>query len=198
MQISSAYQQAAFMGATKDTFSLPARAAGAVSAMSGSAGLPSAQANAADPVDSALPQTSKQSAIRAARDIFAPYDLTAISPTEIDQLTRDLKTARFDDLGFVLGLEREGASYRQEMENSGSVYGIGDAGFNADAPVNLIDKTRADLALAQRYGQDTERLSHQLEKLEVAQMSRVSLPPAARPQLAENLILLQTGQTPGT
>ncbi|WP_226550693.1 hypothetical protein [Celeribacter naphthalenivorans] len=131
--------------------------------------------------------------IRGAADVFAKYDLTKITPTQIDALTADLKAARFDDLGFVMSLERQGAAYHAEMEASGSVYGIGDQDFDADAPVDLIAKTRSELALAQRYGQDTERLSTQLFKLEEAQMSRASAAPApsSAPQLAETLVLFQ-------
>ncbi|MBW6417499.1 hypothetical protein [Celeribacter sp. PS-C1] len=131
--------------------------------------------------------------IRGAADVFAKYDLTKITPAQIDALTADLKVARFDDLGFAMSLERQGAAYHAEMEASGSVYGIGDEDFDADAPVDLIAKTRSELALAQRYGQDTVRLSTQLFKLEEAQMSRASgaSAPSSAPQLAETLVLFQ-------
>lgn len=131
--------------------------------------------------------------IQSARAIFANYDLTSISANEIDQLTQDLKSNRFGDLGFVMSIERQGASYRNEMENSGSVYGIGDAEFDPDAKFDLIEKTRTELSLATRYGQDTERLSSQLFKLEEAQMSRPSSNSMAAPttEMAETLVLFQ-------
>ncbi|WP_434286960.1 hypothetical protein [Celeribacter sp. SCSIO 80788] len=136
--------------------------------------------------------SDQSSAIQGARNIFARYDLTAISATEIDQLTADLKAARFDDLGFIMGLERQGAAYRSDMENSGSVYGIGGAEFDPDTPIDLIAQTRSELALASRYGQDTERLATQLFKLEEAQMARpVATAVSSTPRLAETLVLFQ-------
>ncbi|PTQ71956.1 hypothetical protein [Celeribacter persicus] len=136
--------------------------------------------------------SGKSNAIQGAREIFARYDLTAISANEIDQLTAVLKAARFDDLGFVMGLERQGAAYRTDMENSGRVYGIGATEFDPDTPIDLLAQTRSELALASRYGQDTERLSTQLFKLEEAQMARpAATTTSATPQLAETLVLFQ-------
>ncbi|WP_417255887.1 hypothetical protein [Celeribacter halophilus] len=131
--------------------------------------------------------------IRDAAPLFAKYDLSRITPKEIDTLAADLKAARFDDLGFVMALERHGAAYHAEMTASGSVYGPEDPAFDAEAPVNLIEKTRSELALAQRYDLDTDRLESQVLKLEAAQMSRAASAPTgmATPQLAETLVLFQ-------
>ncbi|WP_460273484.1 hypothetical protein [Celeribacter sp. ULVN23_4] len=135
----------------------------------------------------------KSTAIETAREIFARYDLTAISPTAIDELTAELKAVRFDDLGFVMGLERQGAAYLSEMAATGRVYGTGEEGTDPNAPVDLIARARSDLASASRYGQDTERLTTHLFKLEEAQMSRpvASAPASTSPQLAETLVLFQ-------
>ncbi|WP_417245557.1 hypothetical protein [Celeribacter sp.] len=131
--------------------------------------------------------------IRDATPLFAKYDLSRITPKEIDTLATDLKAARFDDLGFVMALERHGAAYHAEMTASGSVYSPENPTFNAEAPVDLIEKTRSELALAQRYGLDTDRLESQVFKLETAQMSRGASAPSgmANPQLAETLVLFQ-------
>lgn len=114
-------------------------------------------------------QTEKADSSRKAEttEVFAHFDLTAISPREVDQLVHELKTKRFDDLGFVMSLEREGANYRAEVEAAATIPGYeGDGGFDPDAKLDLLAKTRADLDMARRYGEDTERLEQQLAKLE--------------------------------
>ncbi|ATG47032.1 hypothetical protein CEW89_05265 [Celeribacter ethanolicus] len=197
MQISSAYHFPAPQGTTQGSpqgsqsqnrTAVPDAEARGSSVSDGPASQDSPQNPAKSTTD-----TGKSTAVQSARDIFARYDLTAISANEIDRLTADLKAARFDDLGFVMGLERQGASYRADMEHSGSVYGIGGAeAFDPDAPMDLIAQTRSDLALARRYGQDTERLSTHLFKLEEAQMTRpVATATVSPPQLAETLVLFQ-------
>lgn len=207
MQISSAYHYSALIGHAQGQSTL--RTAPSTRS-AGGLGLPDAArarntgpvtaANAVSPVTprreaaalSATERPESSAASRAIRDIFGKYDLSAISSEDIDQLTADLKAARFDDLGFVMGLEREGAAYRRDMEASGRVYGIGDTEFDADAPIDLIEKTRADLTLAQRYGEDTDRLSAQLAKLEDAQTMRSpQLLPPPTPKLTETLVLFQ-------
>ncbi|WP_321363952.1 hypothetical protein [uncultured Celeribacter sp.] len=194
MQISSAAQLWAQSTLRQDTQDpkTAAQDAGGSSVATDAQGQKNAAQNDAQNA-AATQNTAARTTIRGAADVFAKYDLTKITPTQIDALTADLKTARFDDLGFVMSLERQGAAYHAEMEASSSVYGIDDQDFDADAPVDLIAKTRSELALAQRYGQDTERLSTQLFKLEEAQMSRASAAPApsSTPQLAETLVLFQ-------
>ncbi|MEG3660361.1 hypothetical protein [Celeribacter halophilus] len=145
------------------------------------------------PQDTQAQGSTSHNIIRDAAHLFAKYDLSRITPKEIDTLAADLKTARFDDLGFVMSLERHGAAYHAEMTASGSVYGPEDPAFDAEAPVDLIEKTRRELALAQRYGLDTDRLESQVFKLETAQMSRAASAPSGmtNPQLAETLVLFQ-------
>lgn len=198
MQISSAFQFLAAQGLSQSQSQSQSQAQTAVpdaetrgaSVSGGNASDASARGTTTSSTASST--SGKSSAIQRARNIFANYDLTAISANEIDQLTSDLKAARFDDLGFVMGLERQGAAYRCDMESSGSVYGMGTAEFDPDAPMDLIGQTRTELSLASRYGQDTERLSTQLFKLEEAQMTRpVATAAASTPQLAETLVLFQ-------
>ncbi|WP_417239732.1 hypothetical protein [Celeribacter halophilus] len=145
------------------------------------------------PQDTQAQGSASHNIIRDAAHLFAKYDLSRITPKEIDTLAADLKTARFDDLGFVMTLERHGVAYHAEMTASGSVYGQEDPAFDAEAPVDLIEKTRRELALAQRYGLDTDRLESQVFKLETAQMSRAASAPSGmtNPQLAETLVLFQ-------
>ncbi|MDO6457299.1 hypothetical protein Q4560_03125 [Celeribacter halophilus] len=145
------------------------------------------------PQDTQAQGSASHNIIRDAAHLFAKYDLSRITPKEIDTLAADLKTARFDDLGFVMALERHGAAYHAEMMASGSIYSPEDPAFDAEAPVDLIKKTRRELALAQRYGQDTDRLASQVLKLEAAQMSRAASAPSgmSNPQLAETLVLFQ-------
>ena len=145
------------------------------------------------PQDTQPQGIASQNIIRDAAPLFAKYDLSRITPKEIDTLAADLKAARFDDLGSVMALERHGAAYHAEMMASGSVYGLENPAFDAEAPVDLIEKTRSELALAQRYGLDTDRLESQVFKLETAQMSRAASAPSgmANPQLAETLVLFQ-------
>ncbi|WP_417253730.1 hypothetical protein [Celeribacter sp.] len=138
-------------------------------------------------------RAAAQKIIRDAAPLFAKYDLSRITPKEIDTLSADLKAARFDDLGFVMALERNGAAYHAEMTSSGSVYSPENPTFDAESPVDLIEKTRKELELAQRYGLDTDRLESQVFKLETAQMSRAASAPSgmSNPQLAETLVLFQ-------
>ncbi len=152
-----------------------------------------ASPNTAPNTSQTPPASAPSTLSETVRGIFADYDLTAITPTEVDTLTTRLKDARFDDLGFVLSLERYGAIYASEMQ---AVYATSETDTSEDAPIDLLALTRSELALAERYGQPTERLSTQLFKLEEAQNSRaapqtettVSAPESS---LAETLVLFQ-------
>jgi hypothetical protein len=139
-------------------------------------------------------KAAAKSKTAGANAVFARYDLTHISATEVDHMTSELKSAGFDDLGFLMGLERQGAAYRTEMETRANVPGYKtDSGFDASAPMDLLAKTRSERDLAHRYGQTTERLDSQLAKLEAAHMNRPSAAAPAGPsaQMAETLVLFQ-------
>ena len=138
--------------------------------------------------------------IRCPAPTSTPQDVRPVQHTHMCIHSRNSRSPAptstpgdFDDLGFIMGLERQGAIYRADMEHSGSVYGIGSGeAFDPDAPMDLIAQTRSDLALARRYGQDTERLSTHLFKLEEAQMTcPVATATVSTPQLAETLVLFQ-------
>ncbi|MCA0044994.1 hypothetical protein [Celeribacter litoreus] len=126
------------------------------------------------------------------RNIFADYDLTAILPEDVDTLAMRLKSARFDDVGFVLELERYGAAYQSEMQ---SIYG-GDAP-SLQEHIDLIALTEQELSLAERHGHETERLSRQLFRLQEAQSATathsVGLQTFPEPDRlsAETLVLFQ-------
>jgi len=215
MQLSSAYTSAALIGRTQEQQAL--RSPSALPEGNGATGATDSTAKIAAPTQdqktrgpsqtgtSAVTQSTAEKSAETAKAaaksktaganaVFARYDLTHISATEVDHMTSELKSAGFDDLGFLLGLERQGAAYRTEMETRANVPGYKtDSGFDASAPMDLLAKTRSERDLAHRYGQTTERLDSQLAKLEVAHMNRPSAAAATGPsaQMAETLVLFQ-------
>jgi len=214
MQLASAYTSAALTGRTQEQQAL--RSSSVAPEGNGATALPDSKiapsphdpktrstpsqtgadtvtktANATE--QSAANPTAKSKAANA-NAVFARYDLTQISATEIDQMTSELKSAGFDDLGFLMSLERQGATYRTEMETRATVPGYEtNSGFDAAAPMDLLAQTRSERDLAHRYGQTTERLDSQLAKLEAAHMNRPSAAAPAGPsaQMAETLVLFQ-------
>ncbi|AVW90841.1 hypothetical protein [Celeribacter baekdonensis] len=216
MQLASAYTSAALIGRAQEQQAL--RSPSATPEGNGASALSDNNAQTAGPVqDQKAPEKPRQtgspaptkstidsaaetakatakSKASAANAVFARYELTQISATEIDQMTSELKTAGFDDLGFLMGLERQGATYRTEMESRANVLGYEtNSGFDAEAPMDLLAKTRSERDLAHRYGQTTERLDSQLAKLEAAHMKRPSAaaPTGPSAQMAETLVLFQ-------
>lgn len=215
MQLASAYTSAALIGRTQEQQAL--RSSSALPEGNGATGASDSTAKIAAPtqdqktrgpsqtgspaVTQSTAEKSAETAKTAAKSktaganaVFARYDLTHISATEVDHMTSELKSAGFDDLGFLLGLERQGAAYRTEMETRANVPGYKtDSGFDASAPMDLLAKTRSERDLAHRYGQTTERLDSQLAKLEAAHMNRPSAAAPAGPsaQMAETLVLFQ-------
>lgn len=216
MQLASAYTSAALTGRTQEQQAL--RSPSVAPEGNGATGAPDSTAQTANPTQDqktrgkpsqtgspAITQSTAENAAETAKSavksktaganaVFARYDLTQISATEIDQMTSELKSAGFDDLGFLMSLERQGATYRTEMETRATVPGYEtNSGFDAATPMDLLAQTRSERDLAHRYGQTTERLDSQLAKLEAAHMNRPSAAAPAGPsaQMAETLVLFQ-------
>lgn len=99
-------------------------------------------------------------------DIFTKFDLAHISPREIDEMTDALNAARFDDAGFILMLSTRGEGFRSHMQDV--VDGVGftrDSAFDPTKPNDIIEQAQSQLEFAQRYGDPTDFLADQVEKM---------------------------------
>jgi hypothetical protein len=135
----------------------------------------------------------------SAQSVLSKYDLTQISPTQIDQMSAELRQSDFDDVGFIIGLEARGDNWRTHMQgaldDAGYEYG---SSYDAAAQTDVIASSQNELQLALKYGEPTEFLSDQVEKMKRyhAQGHPQTAQAAPSPQLAQALLYLQAQQFP--
>jgi hypothetical protein len=123
--------------------------------------------------DAALPTSLAGAARQGAHfsdfaDIFARYDVTAISPRAIDRLAERLRAAGFQDTRFLSDLEAHGATFQRSVGRADPASGA-DSLFDPDAPRDLIGEIRGWIGMARRFGHTTRqarRLLGQLERIE--------------------------------
>lgn len=159
---------------------------------------PSTQAQRHKPLsessDAASSSAQSTTKTLSTQQVFAKYDLTDISPVDVDKMAAELRSSGFDDVGFILGLETRGENWRSHMQGA-----LGDAGYeyaggyDANAPADVIASTRTQLAMAHKYGEPTDFLTDQLAKMEEYHAQGHPQTAAASPsaQTAESLVLLQ-------
>jgi hypothetical protein len=186
MQMSHAYSQATQV---TSRFAQEQRDQSNVETASSRAEQPTADNLTAEP--SSTQTASKQI---TSQQVLANYDMTSISPTEVDQMASELRSSGFDDVGFILGLETRGENWRSHMQGA-----LGDAGYeydtkyNPNAATDLIASTKDQLAMATKFGEPTDFLTDQLGKMEQYHEQGHPQTAAAAPsaQMAETLVLFQ-------
>lgn len=183
MQISNAYSQAA------QTASRIATTRGDSTATSIENGAQNSTAADAQTSKSASPSNAVTSDV-----IFSKYDLTDISPRDVDTMAKELRASGYDDVGFILGLETRGDKWRSHMMET-----LNDAGYEFEPnydparPTDVIASVKEQLEMSQRFGNPTEYLSEQLSKMEHAntQAHPNTTPAGTSSQLAQTLVLFQ-------
>ncbi|RPE71695.1 hypothetical protein EDD53_0821 [Pacificibacter maritimus] len=180
MQISNAYSEAAQSASYRAS---PRHDAGPAENASATRSAP--------PVDVTTGKADKTSASNA---IFQKYDLTNISPRDVDAMAKELRDSGFDDVGFILGLETRGEKWRSHMMQS-----LNDAGYEFDpsydptARTDVIAGLKEQVQTSQRFGDPTEFLSEQLSKMERlnAQAHPQTATSGPSPEMAQTLMLFQ-------
>ncbi|PQA88498.1 hypothetical protein [Hyphococcus luteus] len=93
--------------------------------------------------------------------VMATYDLTNITPAEIDQLVDELKAAGHPFDENLLMLSSRGAGFRSHLA------GLAGGDYDPHQRVNLVDLTQDQLAMARRFEDPTESIERFLEFLKV-------------------------------
>jgi hypothetical protein len=99
--------------------------------------------------------------------VFARYNLTAITATEIDWLVDELRELGLQDTPFLLELESRGSRFRSMVAQNLSACGIGrNLQINNSAPINLIEVVKQQIEIAKQEGNKTAFTERYLAKLE--------------------------------
>jgi hypothetical protein len=142
----------------------------------------------------APPPEAKSDKTTASDAIFQKYDLTDISPREVDSMAKELRDTGYDDVGFILGLETRGEKWRSHMMQT-----LNDAGYEFDpsytptAATDVIASLKEQVKTSQRFGESTEFLNEQLSKMERLNTQAHPQTAATGPssQMAQTLVLFQ-------
>lgn len=97
--------------------------------------------------------------------VFAKYDMTAISPREIDRIAAELQEAGFEDFDFLLTLMTHGEEFTKHLNETLAEAGYDVAPFDPTARRDLIADMVEQIQIARSFGAPTEHAEHFLEEL---------------------------------
>ncbi len=121
---------------------------------------------AAKPAETQSTTTPNKSAPKQTpADVFAKYDMNAISPREVDQMADELLEAGFKDMEFLLMFTTQGEKFLTHLQETARQHGIGGAGFDPTKPMDLITQTKTQLAFASAAGDPTDAMKRFLDML---------------------------------
>ena len=121
-------------------------------------------------VDKARP--AGQSALGQIDNVFAHYDLLAISPRTIDELAQDLLNAGYEDTQFVAMLSATGQRFLSKVGKHYAEQGYRVTVHDEDAKVDLLQISRDQLTIKKMLGQPTLALEDFILKLESIQAEK--------------------------
>lgn len=160
------------------------------------------QATAArDDVDAFTVERSPEEQARIREQIYADYDLTNITPNEIDELGARLWEAGDTDLESTFMLLTRGAKFQEHLCQMLYEAGIIDSpDFDGDRAFNLIDGVANQLEMSRRMGDPTEYLERALAELkdiharseEIRAERDAPIPPSTSAS-AQSMIAFQAG-----
>lgn len=105
------------------------------------------------------------------REIASKYDVTNISPKEIDELGFQLRQSGQADDGDILMLETHGATFKEHI---GHLSGYTYSETSTNSPVNLLLTQKDQLEIARKNGDPTESRERGIEFLEEIQSQRIA------------------------
>lgn len=97
--------------------------------------------------------------------VFAKYDLSDISPQEIDQMAEELVEVGFEDMKFIMMLTTKGAAFQSHLQRDFAQSGYDVSSGDMNARMDLLEVTRDQLKMARAFDQPTETLEGFLEDL---------------------------------
>ncbi|MDE4172670.1 hypothetical protein PXK01_00810 [Phaeobacter sp. PT47_59] len=123
--------------------------------------------------------------------VFDRYDLTDISPREIDALTAELSAAGYRDASFLRMLSRRGAAALAQSRQGFAKIGYQVSMFDAEERLDLRQVSREQVKLAEFFGEPTQELEAfmaEVERLEFGRQPAAPVPPA--PRAAQDILVL--------
>ena len=133
-----------------------------------------------------------------AEAIYADYDLTHLSPDEIDEMTDRLREAGVYEFGDMMMLETRGTRFQQHLCNCLYQAGITNSpSFDGTQKSDVIASFKFQIEMSRRAGDPTEFAQKSLDRLEEihaqAQADRAKAQPvpsraAPPPALAQSLL----------
>jgi hypothetical protein len=138
--------------------------------------------------------SSKADNESSVQKVFEKYDLSAISPREIDQMAAELKEAGFEDFDFLLTLMTHGEEFTSHLRATLAEAGYEPAPFDPTKSGDLIADIEQQVRIARSLGDPTEHAEDVLRKLQ--QFQAQGHPDGTAPQmtgpsgrLAESIVL---------
>jgi len=139
---------------------------------------------------------SKSETERAAavQKVFEKYDLSAISPRDIDRMAVDLQEAGFEDTEFMMSFMAHGEAFTSHMRASLAEAGYEIGPYDPTASGDLIADIEYQVRIARSFGDPTEQAEEFLQKLQQYQAQGHPAVPGARTadvsgSMAQSLVL---------